>query len=301
MKSADFAGHKAGYVAVLGRPNVGKSSLVNALLGQKIAAVTSKAQTTRRRQLGILSQPGHQIIFTDTPGIHQERNKLGALMNQDARKALDDADIALLVLDTSQSLHAEDRQLIDWLAAAQQPLPVWLALNKIDTVKPVALDEIKRIQTERLTAAPVFEVSALSGQGLPELKAALIEALPESPPFYDPQQVTDLYERQLAADLIREAALNALRDEVPHGIAVRIDEFAERGETGARIEATLFVERESHKGIVVGQGGSQIKAIGTAARREIERMSGRKVFLQLRVKVRKNWRNDEAVLQRFGY
>ena len=301
MNSADFAGHKAGYVAVLGRPNVGKSSLVNALLGQKIAAVTSKAQTTRRRQLGILSEPGHQIIFTDTPGIHQERNKLGALMNQDARKALDDADIALLVLDTSQSLHAEDRDLIDWLAKAQQQLPVWLALNKIDTVKPVALDEIKRIQTERLAAAPLFEVSALSGQGLPELKTALIEALPASPPFYDPQQVTDLYERQLAADLIREAALNALRDEVPHGIAVRIDEFAERGETGARIEATLFVERESHKGIVVGQGGSQIKAIGTAARQEIERMSGRKVFLQLRVKVRKNWRNDEAVLQRFGY
>jgi GTP-binding protein Era len=293
--------HKSGYVAILGKPNVGKSSLVNSLLGQKIAAVTSKAQTTRRRQLGILSDAGYQIIFTDTPGIHDSRNKLGNLMNQDAHKALPDADIALLILDSSRSLDDEDLQLIDWVKDQKLSIPLWVVYNKLDVADLLGLERIKKRIFEKLTDIDYFEVSALTGQGLQELKSSLVAALPEGPPFFDPEQVTDLYERQIAADLIREAALNSLRDEVPHGLAVRIDEYIERGETGARIDATLFVERESHKGIVVGESGTKIKEIGTAARKEIERMSGRKIFIKLRVKLRKNWRNDEAVLQRFGY
>jgi GTP-binding protein Era len=293
--------HKSGYVAILGKPNVGKSSLVNSLLGQKIAAVTSKAQTTRRRQLGILSDAGYQIIFTDTPGIHDSRNKLGNLMNQDAHKALPDADIALLILDGSRSLDDEDLQLIDWVKDQKLSIPLWVVYNKLDVADLLGLERIKKRVFEKLADIDYFEVSALTGQGLDELKSRLVVALPEGPPFFDPDQVTDLYERQIAADLIREAALNALRDEVPHGLAVRIDEYIERGETGARIDATLFVERESHKGIVVGESGSKIKEIGTAARIEIERMSSRKIFIKLRVKLRKNWRNDEAVLQRFGY
>jgi GTP-binding protein Era len=293
--------HKSGYVAILGKPNVGKSSLVNSLLGQKIAAVTSKAQTTRRRQLGILSDAGYQIIFTDTPGIHDSRNKLGNLMNQDAHKALPDADIALLILDSSRGLDDEDLQLIDWVKDQKLSIPLWVVYNKLDVADLLGLERIKKRVFEKLEDIDYFEVSALTGQGLDKLKSRLVVALPEGPPFFDPDQVTDLYERQIAADLIREAALNALRDEVPHGLAVRIDEYIERGETGARIDATLFVERESHKGIVVGESGSKIKEIGTAARIEIERMSGRKIFIKLRVKLRKNWRNDEAVLQRFGY
>lgn len=293
--------HKSGYVAILGKPNVGKSSLVNSLLGQKIAAVTSKAQTTRRRQLGILSDAGYQIIFTDTPGIHDSRNKLGNLMNQDAHKALPDADIALLILDSSRSLDDEDLQLIDWVKDQKLSIPLWVVYNKLDVADLLGLERIKKRVFEKLADIDYFDVSALTGQGLDELKSRLVLALPKGPPFFDPDQVTDLYERQIAADLIREAALNALRDEVPHGLAVRIDEYIERGETGARIDATLFVERESHKGIVVGESGSKIKEIGTAARIEIERMSGRKIFIKLRVKLRKNWRNDEAVLQRFGY
>ncbi len=301
MNSEPFIDHKSGFVAILGKPNVGKSSLVNAMLGQKIAAVTSKAQTTRRRQLGILTGEGYQIIFTDTPGIHHERNKLGDLMNRDARKALEDADIALLMLDASARLTNEDRELVQWLAEKNLSLPLWVVYNKMDEADIVGLEQTTSFVQDQLPDSVSFNLSALTGFGVGNLKAALIEALPQSPPFYDPDQVTDLYERQIAADLIREAALNALRDEIPHGIAVRIDDFIERGDQGARIEATLFVERESHKGIVVGEKGSMIKEIGTAARLEIERMSSRKVFLQLRVKVRKNWRNDEAVLKRFGY
>ncbi len=173
--------------------------------------------------------------------------------------------------------------------------------NKSDLIKPNIEKRLTVKFEEWLTDSEIFFVSALNGAGVQQLKLRIIELLPESPPFYDQDQVTDLYERQIAADLIRESALNMLRDEIPHGLAVRIDDYLERGEKGARIEATLFVERESHKAIVIGRGGEMAKKIGSAARIEIEKMSGRKVYLQLRIKVRKNWRNDEKILKRFGY
>ena len=293
--------HKSGFVAFVGRPNVGKSTLINALLGQKVAAVSPKPQTTRRNQLGILTLDEAQIIFTDTPGLHHERNKLGELMNTEALNALEDADVVLFVADASESPRNEDTALAEQIATRKAGVPTLIALNKTDLVDSLQQETRHREFGELIPGAEILAVSATSGAGLDALRERLVELLPSGPPFYPEDQVTDLYERQIAADLVREAALNHLRDEVPHGIAVRIDQFVERESGGALIEATLLVEKETHKGIVIGQGGEMVKQIGTDARKEIERMSGRKVFLQLRVKVRKDWRDDEDVLRRFGY
>lgn len=301
MSEKKSSSYKAGYVAVVGKANVGKSSIVNAFMGQKIAAVTSKAQTTRRRQLGILTNDIAQIIFVDTPGLHQERNKLGKLMNQEVIHSLADADLIMFVIDASQSIRMDDEKLAKAIQDQIKNVAVFVVLNKSDLADDTQINKSKESVEKLLPNGETFIVSAMTSSGIEDLKSKIIKQLPESPPFYDSEQVTDLYERQIAADLIRESALNALRDEIPHGIAVRIDEYLERGEKGARIEATLFVERDSHKAIVIGQGGEMVKQIGIAARHEIEDMSSRKVFLQLRVKVRKNWRNDEKMLNRFGY
>ncbi len=308
MESKISATYRAGFVGVMGKPNVGKSTLVNALLGQKIAAVSPRPQTTRRRQLGILTREDAQVIFVDTPGVHQPKHRLGEWMVGEARAALEDCDLVLFLVDASQEPGEEDRILAGLIEQMKQPAPVLLALNKIDLISGELLERRREaylallpramIDSGRVTALPV---SAARGDGLLDLLARIIAQLPPGEAFYPEEQVTDLYEREIAADLIREAALIHLRDEVPHGILVRVDEYTERGEKGAYIAATLFVERESHKSIVIGQGGAMLKKIGTAARQEIEAMSGRKVFLELRVKVRKNWRNDEQALKSFGF
>ena len=297
--------HISGFVAVMGRPNVGKSTLINGLMGQKIAAVSPRPQTTRKRQMGILTfhknNQDYQVVFVDTPGVHKPLHKLGELMNQEAIQTLEECDIILFVVDVSQPPTDEDQMLFATLRQLKVSHPVILALNKIDLLKAEQGDANRAAFLSQAPLATACPISAAGKRNLDQLLDLIIERLPEGPQFFPEDQTTDLYERELAADLIREAALNLLREEVPHGIAVRIDQFVERNEQVAYIEATIFLERESHKPIVIGSDGRMLKRIGSAARKEIELMSGRKIYLQLSVKVRKNWRDDEKVLRQFGY
>jgi len=300
MSQSNSSHHfKSGFVAVVGRPNVGKSTLINAFVGQKIAAVSPKPQTTRLNQLGILTDENAQIVFVDTPGIHEPKHALGKGMNAAAQEALIDADVVLWLVDISENPHAEDRIIAERLKGVKVVIQ---ALNKIDLIKDTgALARKRSLYQELLPSAEQIMISAVEGTGFDSLRAGILTHLPDGLPFYPEDQITDLYEREIAADLIREAALNNLRDEIPHAIAVRIDEYKERDETGAFIAATIFVERDSQKGIVIGKQGIVLKSIGTVARKAIEAMSGRKVFLDLRVKVKKNWRTDPLFLKQMGY
>jgi len=291
----------SGYVTLIGRPNVGKSTLLNAILKQKVAAVSPRPQTTRKRQLGILTQADAQIIFIDTPGIHNPHHKLGEYMNDTATDTLLDADLILWVVDASETPHQEDFLISDRLLAIRSDLPVIMVLNKVDTLTAEQLVERKEKFQVLYPTARQVEVSAITGAGQPAMMELIVSALPQGPKYYPEEEITDLYEREIAADLIREAALIHLRDEIPHALAVRVDEYLERGETGAKISATLFVERDSQKGIVIGKGAAMLKQIGSTARQEIERMSGRKVYLDLRVKTSQNWRNDPNALRLFGF
>lgn len=293
---------RSGYIAIIGRPNVGKSTLVNALLGQKIAAVSSKPQTTRKRQLGILTEEKYQLIFVDTPGMHSARHKLGAFLNQEAQESLQGVDVVLWLVDGSARPTDEDREIGLLLNGLPRRTPLVLVANKMDLVSAEALAKnLEAYQATVKKEASVTSISAMKNQNLSELIELLVSFCPFRAPEYDEEQVTDSYERDIAADLIREACLNKLREEVPHGVGVRIDEFKERENGMLYIGATVFVERESQKGIVIGEGGLMLKGIGSAARKEIEEMGGRPVFLELRVKVLKDWRNDEDAMQRFGY
>jgi len=289
--------YKSGFVAVMGRPNVGKSTLINALVGQKVAAVSPRPQTTRRRQEGIITTEHYQIILIDTPGVHNARNKLGESMNTEARAALEHSDLVLFMVDAGQMPSDEDRLLAKMLHSTVHQEKILLILNKIDLVPASRIPELQAAYQDLLPNGEALWVSATRGDHRDELMQKIITFMPPGEPFYPEEQITDLYERDISADLIREACLNFLRYEVPHGIVVRIDEFTERGEQGVYIEATIFVERESHKGIVIGQKGQMLKKIGMAARKEIEAMSGKKAYLQLRVKVRKNWRDDEKMMK----
>ena len=295
------AGFRAGFAAVVGRPNVGKSTLMNHFLGQKIAIISAKPQTTRRTQLGILSRPDAQIIFVDTPGMHEPRNPLGVYMVDVATRALNEADAVLFIVDVSVPPGPGDERLAELIRSRSEPGTVVLAMNKADRLAPE--DVIPHTEGYR-SLAPDAEwllVSATRGDNLDELLAALVRAMPESPALYPEDEVTQTHVRDLAAEFIREAALNALDEEVPHGIAVEIDEFSERDDSNTYIAATLYVERDSHKGIVIGKGGAMLKRIGSHAREEIERLLDGKVYLDVHVKVRPEWRKRETDVRRMGY
>lgn len=293
---------RSAFVAILGRPNVGKSTLVNALLGQKIAAVSPKPQTTRKRQLGILTTDTAQLVFVDTPGIHSPRHKLGTFLNQEAEEALEGVDVILWLVEIPARPQEEDIQIAALLNRAPRRIPIVLAANKLDLIGPDVLSARLQAYAGLLDKeVQIISISATRNQNLDELQHLIISLAPVRPPEYDEEQITDSYERDIAADLIREACLLRLREEVPHGVGVRIDEFTERENGMLYIAATIFVERESQKGIVIGEGGKMLKQIGSSARKEIEEMGGRPVFLELRVKVLKDWRNNEEALRRLGY
>jgi len=290
--------HRSGYVAVVGEPNVGKSTLMNYYLGQKVAIVSPLPQTTRQRLLGILTRPDAQVIFLDTPGIHRPQTKLGEYMVEVARRAIADADVVLWVVDLSTPPSRAEQEIAGWLAAVPQTI---LALNKMDLVPADEVPIRAEAYHELLHDAEWIPISAARGDGCERLLQAIISRLPLGPRYFPEDQVTDLQERFIAAEMVREQVLHHLREEVPHAVAVMVEEFKERRQGMLYISATIYVERESQKGILIGKGGQMLKTIGAAARAEIEKAFDSQVYLELWVKVRKNWRKDEKELRRLGY
>ncbi len=294
-------GHRSGFVAVVGRPNVGKSALVNRVLGQKIAIVSPKPQTTRSRLLGILTQAQAQVIFMDTPGIHTPQHRLGELMVSTAARSIPDADLVLWVVNVAVPPRGLDRQVAAMLTPLPRTVPVFLALNKCDLLGPECNDErVEAYQSLAPRAAP-WLVSALRGDEVAGLVAAIIEALPPGPRYYPEEQITDQQERFVVAELVREQVLLQLEQEVPHAVAVLVEEFKERSEDLVYISATIYVERDGQKAIVLGKDGQMLKRIGQGARQSIEALVGKRAYLDLWVKVRPKWRNGDAELRRLGY
>ncbi len=296
------AGHKSGFVAVIGRPNVGKSTLMNAILGEKIAIVSPKPQTTRLRQLGIYTRDDVQIVFVDTPGIHQPRTALGEFMVSVAVDALRDADVIVFVVDASGPPTREDRRIADLIHEAEDVTPVILVLNKIDLASdPDALVTNSEAHRALVPAADWLTTIAKEGQGVGDVLQRLIDRLPAGPRYYPEDQLSDTAVRDLVGEIVREKVLLNLEQEVPHGVATQVEEFKQRSDDMTYISATIFVERESHKGIVIGKHGQMLKTISQQAREEIEQFLGTRVYLELWVKVLKNWRRDEKALRRLGY
>lgn len=291
---------KSGFVTLIGRPNVGKSTLMNHLIGQKIAITSEKPQTTRNRIQTVYTDERGQIIFLDTPGIHKAKNKLGEYMVNVAENTLKEVDVILWLVEPTTFIGAGERHIAEQLSRVKTP--VILVINKIDTIK--SKEEILTFiaaYKDILKFAEIIPVSALKEMNIDDVKNSIFKYLPEGPQFYDEDTVTDQPMRQIAAELIREKALRMLDDEIPHGIAVMIDQMKERPNGIIDIDATIVCERDSHKGIIIGKGGSMLKRIGTAARMEIENLMDTKVNLKLWVKVRREWRDSDLYMKNYGY
>ena len=300
MANTDTKEFKSGFVTLIGRPNVGKSTLMNHLIGQKIAITSEKPQTTRNRIQTVYTDERGQIIFLDTPGIHKAKNKLGEYMVNVAENTLKEVDVILWLVEPTPFIGAGERHIAERLSKIKTP--VILVINKIDTVK--SKEEILTFiaaYKDILNFAEIIPVSALKEMNIEDVKSSIFKYLPAGPQFYDEDTVTDQPMRQIAAELIREKALRMLDDEIPHGIAVVIDQMKERPNGIIDVDATIVCERDSHKGIIIGKGGSMLKRIGTAARMEIENLMDTKVNLKLWVKVRREWRDSDMYMKNYGY
>jgi len=294
------AAFRSGFVALIGRPNVGKSTLMNRLIGQKIAITSNKPQTTRNRIQTVYTDERGQIIFLDTPGIHKARNKLGEYMAEVTENTLKDVDLILWLVEPSDYIGAGEQAIIARLRKVDTP--VMLVINKIDKVKKEEILRFIDTYRKELDFAAIVPVSALKGENTDDLTDTIFTYLPEGPQYYDEDTVTDQPERQIAAEMIREKALRNLEEEIPHGVAVLIDHMKEReGGTLIDLDATIICEKESHKGIIIGKKGLMLKKIGTEARRDIEMMTGTKVNLKLWVKVKENWRDSDVMIRNYGY
>lgn len=290
---------RSGFVSIVGRPNVGKSTLMNQFVGQKIAIMSDKAQTTRNKVHGVVTTDDSQIVFIDTPGIHKPKHRLGDFMVKQAKSTLPDVDVLLFLVNASEKIGPGDRFIMDLLRTVDAP--VFLVVNKIDLVHPDQLPAIVESYTNEFDFDEVFPISALQGNNVDRLFARIEEELPEGPQYYPKDQVTDHPERFIVAEFIREKVLHETREEIPHSVAVDIEKM-ERDENGIiHIMAVIIVERKSQKGIVIGKGGSMLKTVGTNARKDIEKLLGSKVFLELWVKVKENWRNKPFHLNELGF
>lgn len=291
---------RSGFVTVIGRPNVGKSTLLNALLGEKYLIVSDKPQTTRNRIRCILTDENYQVVFLDTPGIHKPRSLLGEGMVQAALNTLEDVDAIIFMVDASEPLGGGDRYIAEHLKRVSTP--IFLVFNKIDLVEA---GELVRLESQWQTLLPqvqaVCHISALTSYNLDHLRGQILAVLPEGPKYYPDDMVIDQPERFIVAELIREKILHLTHEEIPHSVAVVIDEMTARGDDIVYVHATIYVERESQKGIIIGKRGSMLKAIGQEARTDIERMLGSQIYLDLWVKTRKDWRNQLTGLRQLGY
>ena len=290
---------KSGFVTLIGRPNVGKSTLMNHLIGQKIAITSDKPQTTRNRIQTVYTDERGQIIFLDTPGIHKAKNKLGEYLVSVAEHTLKEVDVILWLVEPSTFIGAGERHIAEQLNKVKTP--VMLVINKIDTVKKDEILTFIAAYKDICNFAEIIPVSALKEINIDDVKDCIFKYLPEGPQFYDEDTVTDQPMRQIAAELIREKALRMLDDEIPHGIAVVIDQMKERPNGLIDIDATIVCERESHKGIIIGKNGGKLKKIGTSARTEIQNLMDTQVNLKLWVKVRKEWRDSDLYMKNYGY
>lgn len=289
---------KSGFVSIVGRPNVGKSTLLNQIIGQKIAIISSKPQTTRNNILGVWNQPGKQIVFVDTPGIHRPFTKLGETMMKSAGSAMHDADAVLFLVEPDMTPGKTEEKIMEDLRGRN--IPVILVINKVDRVKKERLLPVAEAYRKAFDFAAVYMISARQADGVTELLQELERYLPEGPMYFPEDAVTDQPERQVVAELVREKLLHLLEQEVPHGIAIEVFSMKEK-EKLYDIEVNIYCERASHKGIVIGKGGSVLKQAGSMARTDIEAMLGKKVLLKLWVKVKDDWRNKEGALRNFGY
>ncbi|WP_110926904.1 GTPase Era [Bacillus massiliglaciei] len=293
-------GHKSGFISIIGRPNVGKSTFLNRVIGQKIAIMSDKPQTTRNKVQGVLTQQDSQMIFIDTPGIHKPKHKLGDFMMKVATNTLKEVDLILFMINAAEGYGRGDEFIIEKLQSVKTP--VFLVVNKIDTVHPDELLPLIEGYQNKLPFASVVPISALEGNNVDTLLAQIKEHLPEGPQFYPADQVTDHPERFIISELIREKVLHLTREEIPHSVAVVIDSIKKMDNSETiNVMATIVVERDSQKGIVIGKQGKMLKEVGSRARTDIENLLGSKVFLELWVKVQKDWRNKMSQLRDYGF